>query len=622
MLGKRTILKILSITLLVGIFSGCKKTKKNSEFSGNDLVITNSISINSGDNTFICNYQGNDYQFHYEGLVVREDSLNFSSNGYFENVTPMDGLEHINLSGLGKYQISYGYEQSAYEFVSKQFENTHNYVFNNDHPSFFKVAFSSESSVASFEIKFSSNKQENPFKKIPSLGEVPMKGHTYRTKETVDYPSFPVSEGLSYHLSDDGTYYIVDNYFDNLVVDDAHRIVFPSTYNDLPVKRIGFHGFLEREWIREIYIPESITMIENECFSMCGLKKVYWDAINCDDFPARNGIFHPISSQNIDLIIGPHVKHIPARMMLPSLMTPNIHANVNSISFAHNSVVESIGEYAFYGQSSLTRIDIPSTVKTIGDYAFYGWGLDELKLENIESIGNSAFRFNGYLENVSLPNCLTTIGESTFEGCEKLKELNLENTSIEDIPFAAFKNCASLEHIRFPKQLLTIGESAFENCETLQEVVLPSSNKEINNRAFYNCSSANFLELNRDLKAIKNEAFYGCSHLSNLVIKSKAVDDLKLNNKAFVESGQNGLSVFVAPEVERLPANLFYGTSLTSRLPIITNIYFYKVASVGENAFFGQENTDVVYYGFNSEISSFQIGQNNDILNNMKAREE
>ena len=371
-----------------------------------------------------------------------------------------------------------------------------------------------------------------------------------------------------------------------------------------------------------MHIPESITMIENECFSMCGLKKVYWDAINCNDFPARNGIFHPSDVQDIDLIIGPHVKHIPARLMLPSLMTPNIHSNVKSISFAHNSIVESIGDYAFYGQSKLDRIDIPNTVKSIGDSAFYGWGLNELKLENVETIGDNAFRFNEKLEHVSLPNCLSEIGESVFEGCASLKEIDIENTNIETIPFAAFKNCSSLEHIRLPKNLLSIGDSAFEGCDKLLELILPESNTELGNRSFYNCVELAFIELNKNLRKIQNEAFYNCIGLTTLVIRSKSIDDLKLNNKAFVLCGENGFDVYVSEDVDKIPANMFYGTSLVDRLPVINILYFYDVTNVGGNAFFGQIDVDVFYYGYNSDISNFEIGLNNDILDNIQAREE
>ncbi len=616
---KRKLFNYSFVLLLTGILSGCgcSDTPPKSD----DFIIDSSIKIETGASEFIYKFKDNEYEFGFSQLIISNGSLNFLSNGYLETHTALDGLKRVTISGTGSYQISYGYEPTKYDFTSKKFTDDHTYLFNNDSPSYFKIKFDNDSKIKSLKVEFSSSKADNPFKKIPSIGEVPMEGHTYRTKETVDFPSFPVSEGLSYHLSDDGTYYIVDNFYDNLVVDGVtNRVVFPSTYNNLPVKRIGFHGFSEREWIHEVYIPESITMIENETFSMCGLKKVYWDASICEDFPARNAIFHPVNSQNIDLVFGPHVKHIPARMMLPSLMTPNIHSNIRSISFADECKVESIGEYAFYGQSLLNRIDLPASIKSIGDYAFYGWGLTELELENVISIGNSAFRFNEQLENVKLPNSLNNIGESIFEGCSKLKEIDLKNTLLTNIPFAAFKD-SGIKHVSLPNGLLSIGESTFENCNNLNELILPISTTSIGVKSFSLCSKLTFVELNKKLVSIGNESFYGCTSLLTLVIKSESIDDFELNNKVFVECGNIGIDVYISEDVTYLPNNMFYGTSLQTRLPLIKNIYFYHSLTVGDNAFYGLDDVDVTYYGFNSDIINFVIGENNDILDNIQGRE-
>ena len=42
------------------------------------------------------------------------------------------------------------------------------------------------------------------------------------------------------------------------------------------------------------------------------------------------------------------------------------------MTFAQGSQLESIGDYAFYGCSSLTEITLPSSLKSIGDSAFFG----------------------------------------------------------------------------------------------------------------------------------------------------------------------------------------------------------------------------------------------------------
>ena len=61
--------------------------------------------------------------------------------------------------------------------------------------------------------------------------------------------------------------------------------------------------------------------------------------------------------------------------------------------------VTSIGDYAFYGCSSLTDINIPSSVTSIGDWAF----------KNCSS-----------LTAITLPEGVTSIGDHAFQYCTKL----------------------------------------------------------------------------------------------------------------------------------------------------------------------------------------------------------
>ena len=553
-----------------------------------------------------------------------------NKDGYIKNNTKIPGLVDINISlnEPTEYKVRYGYEKYTYDFDSKTYSiKDKKYDFNMDHPNYFSLSFLEDASIKSITISFINVELPNPFVKVPNLPDVTPTEHTYNVKETVSFPSFNVTDGLSYHLSDDGTYYIVDNYNDTMVLENnVNRIVFPKEYNGLPVREIGNKGFLERWWIFEIFIPETIEKIALECFSMCGLTKIYWDAISCNDFPARNAIFNPGDShdhQNIDLIFGPHVKRVPARMMLPSMMTPNVHPKVNSISFASGCQIEEIGDYAFYGLSNLNRIDLPESVKSIGEYAFYGWDLEEFSLDNVISISNSAFRFNKNLKHVHLPSSLSYLGEQVFEGCDLIEEIDLSNTSIELIKFSTFKNCLSLKHILFPNNLLTIEESAFEGCSALTEFYAPSALLSIGNKSFYHCESLICIKLNESLKDIGDEAFRYVTSVSTLIIDCNHLNDLDLNNKAFVNFGVKELKVYITENVEYIPSNTFYGSSFIDYLPTISALYIYSnLEGVGDNAFFGQTSTHIEYYGgYKDDIASWNIGINNDVFSDIKGRE-
>ena len=69
----------------------------------------------------------------------------------------------------------------------------------------------------------------------------------------------------------------------------------------------------------------------------------------------------------------------------------------------------SIGEYAFYGCSSLTSITLPSNLTSIGRYAF-------------SSCSN--------LTEITLPSSLIEIGSGAFESCNKLTTVVIESDDI------------------------------------------------------------------------------------------------------------------------------------------------------------------------------------------------
>ena len=381
----RKLLKKMMVPFVIGLISSCSCSvinKVQPKVDDYKIVINRNTKINITSGLYVHQVNKVGYLFYLNGLTRENKNFVFDNTGVFETVSGIKGLKQIDLKiSSGAYTVKYGYESENYEFTSKEINTTKAYTFNDDHPTFFKISFKERTVVNSMTISFDLKDYESPFKKIPLSPTIELDEHTYNVKQTVEFPSFEETEGLSYHLSDDGTYYVVDNIDNTMEIGEENRIVFPSYHEGLPVKVIGHLGFTERWWIFEIYIPETIVSIDIEAFSMCGLTKIYWDAENCNDFPARNAIFAPgddHNHQNIDLVFGPHVKRIPARMMLPSMMTPNVHPIVNSVSFSEDCQIESIGEYAFYGLNNIERIDIPDSVKVIEQYAFYGCGLKEL----------------------------------------------------------------------------------------------------------------------------------------------------------------------------------------------------------------------------------------------------
>ena len=112
--------------------------------------------------------------------------------------------------------------------------------------------------------------------------------------------------------------------------------------------------------------------------------------------------------------------------------------------------VTSIGDHAFYGCSSLTAVEIPSSVTSIGEWAFYRCSS---------------------LTAVEIPNSVTSIGDEAFFGCSGLTAIEIPN-SVTSIGNYAFYGCSKLIAIQIPSSVTSIGESAFYGCDRLHSVTI------------------------------------------------------------------------------------------------------------------------------------------------------
>ncbi len=162
-----------------------------------------------------------------------------------------------------------------------------------------------------------------------------------------------------------------------------------------------------------------------------------------------------------ELVIPSEIDGYPIVEIAPHFLSDIVKRfrNVNKISFAPDSQVKKIGDYAFNGpigsfENSLTEIELPSSLEEIGDYAFSTNGFSKVFVpKNVVKIGEGAFEYN------------TSRIEVEFEEGSKLKSL------CDD----CFMRCSRLEKIELPEGLSEIGSGAFENCNEINKIYLPAS---------------------------------------------------------------------------------------------------------------------------------------------------
>lgn len=163
--------------------------------------------------------------------------------------------------------------------------------------------------------------------------------------------------------------------------------------------------------------------------------------------------------------------------------------NLESVTFAENSQLETINGWAFGYCGKLTTITIPASVTTLKGPVFTGSGLQTIFFEEgsrLQTIGNNAFD-NSALTAITIPASVITINLTAFSRCAYLSTVNFEeNSQLETIDHGAFMECYALKKITIPANVTFIGDNVFDNCQNLSEVtILAQTPPSLGNNAFY-----------------------------------------------------------------------------------------------------------------------------------------
>lgn len=346
------------------------------------------------------------------------------------------------------------------------------------------------------------------------------------------------------------------------------------------VTEIGAFAFKGFTNLKDIYLSDNITALNEGCFYNCGeLTRIHIPyggyGNNSNGLTCGADVFYGCEKlEKFDSYYDGYVSkdgrcYIDDKSSLVFFAQGNLNAGeytLPDVISIGTSVFKDVFKFDSDSDSDEQTIKITISDKTT-------------------SIGSGAFKGCTHISEINLPNNLTRIGDSAFDGCENLNIDESIPKNIKKIGNATFKGCKSIAELKLPENLETIGADAFNGCSNLKISQIPNTVKTIDGGAFKGCTSLGVISLSNNLKAINSDVFYGCTNLI-----TDLPDNLtKIYKNAFY--GCAKLNITVLPDkLTRIDTNAFYGCEKLKISQIPNDVTY-----IGESAFEGCTSLTELY---------------------------
>ena len=233
-----------------------------------------------------------------------------------------------------------------------------------------------------------------------------------------------------------------------------HCVVLPPT-----LETIGTNAFLECTNLDKVILHDGLVRIDAGAFQGCNLLKT----MKMPQTLKYIGAYAFFGCTKASLSVLSDVEQIGAAAFN---QCANVTLDVQNGRYAVNAgCIVDLKERSIV--SAIADAILPATIdaKEIGDYAFDG---------------------NSAITRVSFPSGVTRIGMGAFRGCVNVTEVYL-GASVKTIEAQAFMGCSSLQSLTMEPGVETIDNQAFAQCKSLKSVAIPVSVHTRAKSAFEGC---------------------------------------------------------------------------------------------------------------------------------------
>ena len=222
------------------------------------------------------------------------------------------------------------------------------------------------------------------------------------------------------------------------------------------VTTIGEYAFNNDTALTSLSLPETVISIAHEAFNLC-------TSCVINDLNLPN-----LTSIDYNAFRGTKVKKITSLGNITAIPS-SCFLDCKELTTIESTATANVTQYAgqcFYGNTSLTSINLSTGITSIGHRAFTDCAslvINDLNLPNVTTIGEQAFRQVQIKKISSLGTC-SSWGKNSFEKCKQLQEVSNNALSyMVEMPEGLFGDCSSLTSIGDTPNLKKIGSYALRD---------------------------------------------------------------------------------------------------------------------------------------------------------------